>query len=102
MAAVERWCTISIARPDGSRAASFDLAGSCAPDLAAVDLVARLKLVVARLGGKLSITEVSPALASLLQLAGLSIEVQREPELGEEPLGFQQGKEETHLGDLAP
>jgi hypothetical protein len=52
--------------------AAEDVAGAGAPDLAAVDRVARLALWAKRMGGRLVISELSPRLRELLDLAGLS------------------------------
>ncbi len=65
-----------------------------------MDDVARLALLAGRLGGGIVLTEVSPALRTLLELAGLRVEVEGQAELGEEPLGVQEGQEEGHPGDL--
>jgi len=100
MPAVELWCRVTVVGPDGAELARSVLAGPGAPDLAAVDDVARLALLAGRLGGGIVLADVSPALRALLELAGLCVEVERQAELGEEPLGVQEGQEERHLGDL--
>ena len=53
-------------------------------DLAAVDFLARLSLQVRRAGFSMEVTEVADDLVGLLHLIGLSIEVLREPEDGEQ------------------
>ena len=65
-----------------------------------MDGIARLALAAGRLGGAMSLAQVSPALRSLLDLAGLTVEVEGEAESGEEPLGVEKGQEELHPGDL--
>jgi hypothetical protein len=75
------------------------LGGDGHPDLGVVDVVARLLLVARRRGWRLELRPPAGALAELLELAGLRLEVQRQPELGEEALGLQEGEEERHLGD---
>lgn len=100
MARVERWCTVSISHPAISQITSFDLEADGAPDLGTVDVVARLSLLVARLGGSLTLTDVSPALASLLKLAGLGVEVNGQTELGKEPIGLQEGEKEAQSRNL--
>jgi hypothetical protein len=88
--------------PDGAELAHVVLEGPGAPDLAAVDDVARLTLAAGRLGGEITLLDLSPAMGALLELAGLGVEMEGQAELGEEPLGVQEGQEETHPGDLAP
>ncbi|HVN51819.1 MAG TPA: hypothetical protein VMT43_10325 [Acidimicrobiales bacterium] len=75
------------------------LRGPGTPDLATVDDVARLALRAARLGGVLAITDLSPDLEELLDLAGLGVEVQWQPEGGEEALGVEEVEEELHPDD---
>jgi hypothetical protein len=67
-----------------------------------VDEVARLALLASRVGGDISLADVSPAMWELLELAGLSVEMEGQAELGEQPLGIQQREEEVHPGDLSP
>jgi hypothetical protein len=88
-------------RPDGTVLADWVFAGAGAPTLGAVDDVARLALLATRLGCRIALAEVSPAMRELLDLAGLRVEVQGQAELGEEPLGVQERQEEVHPGDLA-
>jgi hypothetical protein len=100
MAVAETWCRITILGPDGTELARRVLTGSGAPDLGAVDDVARLALAARRHGCGIILAEVSPAMGELLELAGLGVEVERQAELGKEPLGIQEGQEEIHPGDL--
>ena len=74
--------------------------GSGPPDFGAVDAVARLALLAGRLDARLEVTEVSPAMQELLELAGLPVEVERQAERREEPLGVEESQEEVHPGDL--
>ena len=83
------------------RCVCHELGGPGLPDLGAVDDVARLALLAGRLGGRIVLSDVSPAMRSLLELAGLGVEVEGEAEGGEEPLGVEEGQEELHPGDLA-
>ncbi len=53
-------------------------------------------------GGGLILTDVCPDLRALVELTGLVVEMDGEPERGEEPLGVQQIEEERHAGDLPP
>src|SRR5579864_1681155 len=100
MAPLERWCRITIVDADGSVMGSSVLEGQGAPDLGTVDVVARLALVAARLGARIALHDVSPAMRELLELAGLCVDVERKAEFGEEPLGVQEGQEEIHPRDL--
>jgi anti-anti-sigma regulatory factor len=72
------------------------------PDLGTVDALARLQLTAKRLGGSLRLVGVTPELDGLLGLTGLrdvlGVEVVREAEQREEPLGVE---EEADAGDLA-
>jgi len=109
MADLQRWCRVTVFDADGTELASGALVGSRAPDLGVVDDVARLALHAARLGGRVSLAEVSPAMRELLELAGLCVElaglcvdVEGQTELGKESLGVQEVQEEVHPGDLPP
>jgi hypothetical protein len=75
MAAVELWCRVTVVGSDGAKLARCVLEGLGAPDLGAVDDVARLALLAGRLGGGIVLADVSPALRALLELAGLRVEV---------------------------
>jgi hypothetical protein len=76
MADIPLWCRVSVVGPDGDELARYALQGLGAPDLGAVDLVARLTLVAERLGGDSILTELSAGLRMLLELAGLIVEVE--------------------------
>lgn len=88
--------------PDGTVVTSCALDGPGPPDLGAVDDVARLALLATRLGGGIALTEVSQDMRGLIELAGLGVEMEGQAELGEEPLGIQQGQEEAHPRDPPP
>ena len=79
-----------------------DVSGLVDPDLGTVDLLARLKLTVKRLGGALELRGHNDRLAELLALTGLReelcLEVVREAEEREETLGVE---EEADAGDLS-
>ncbi len=70
--------------------------------MSAVDTVASLSLLVRRLGADVVVEDPSPAMAQLLRLAGLPLEVKGQAEGGEEPLGAQDVQEEAERGDLSP
>ncbi len=98
----ERWCQVRVLGPDGAELASELLGGEGRPDLGTLDHLARLGLQAGRLGGRLVLAQVSPALRALLDLAALPVEVEGQPEPGEEPLGVEDGQEEQHPRDLPP
>jgi hypothetical protein len=106
MACDRRWCKVTLVAADGTPLARIELAGAAAPDLAVVDELAWMALLAARAGGSLALEAVAPALRELLELAGLLqgvralVEVDGQPEEGEEPLGVEEGEEEAQRGDL--
>lgn len=81
-----------------------DVAALTDPDLRTVDALARLQLMVKRLGGSIRLRGTSTRLEELLALTGLCevmplcVEVVRETEEREETLGVE---EEADAGDLA-
>jgi hypothetical protein len=83
MVALQRWCRVTVVGPDGTVAATCDLDGPGSPGIDAVDDVARLALLASRLGGGITLGEVSPAMRELLELAGLCVEMEGQAELGE-------------------
>jgi hypothetical protein len=87
---MQRWCEVVLVGPGDTGVVRCDLRGRGAPDLRAVDDVAQFALLARRLGSALVLVDVDPGLRELLELAGLRVEVQREPELGEEPLGVEE------------
>ncbi len=100
MASLQAWCRIRLVGADATELACCTLRGPGAPDLGAVDEVARLSLLAKHLGVEILLTDVTQELRSLLDLAGLDVEMERQFEVGKEPLGIQEGQEETHPGDL--
>ncbi len=101
MASDKAWCHAMIVGPDGDDLGRFVLGGPGAPDLASVDEVAQMILFAKRLSGVLVLSGVSRELRELLELSGLIVEMQGEPELGKEPIGLEESQEEGHLGDAA-
>lgn len=99
MVALQRWCRVTVVGPDGTVAASCELDGPGSPGIGAVDDVARLALLASRLGGGITLAEVSPAMQELLELAGLCVEMEGQAEFGEEPPGIEQREEVIHPGD---
>jgi hypothetical protein len=73
-----------------------------APDLAALDALARVQLAARRAGLELRIVRASPELSGLARLAGLDavlgVELERQPEEREQRLGVE---EEGELGDAS-
>jgi len=94
------WCRVTVWGPDGAVLGGFTLEGRCDPDLAAVDDVARVALQAARLGGRITLCEVSPAMRSLLDLAGFGVEMEGQAEPTEEAPVVER-KEEAHPDDPA-
>ena len=101
MTAVQLWCRVTLTGPDGARLASYRLEGTGNPDLGTLDDVARLALLASRLGGGIVLANLSRELLALLELAGLRIDVERQPELGKESVGVEVAQEEAHPGNLA-
>jgi anti-anti-sigma regulatory factor len=61
--------------------------------LGLVDVLARLQLAARRAGGRIRVRGPSPELRALLGLLGLPLEVEREPEQREPPLGVEEAVE---------
>lgn len=80
MDAVPPWCRVTVVGPDGAELARCVLMGPGAPDLGAVNDVARLALLAIRLKGGIVLAEVSPGLRALLELTGLCGLGQHRPE----------------------
>jgi hypothetical protein len=74
------WCRVTMVGPDGVAWASGLLEGPTAPDMGAVDDVARLALLAKRLGGRVVLTDMSSDLRALLELSGLGVEMEGKPE----------------------
>jgi hypothetical protein len=102
MRSIELWCRVTIVGPGDTELIHRDLEGWGAPDLAAVDELARLTLLAGRLGAAVVVTDASPEFTALMGLSGLGVEMQGQAELGKEPLGVQEVEEEAHLRDLPP
>jgi hypothetical protein len=95
------WCRITVRGPDGAVLGGFTLDGACDPDLAAVDDVARVALQAARLGGRITLRDVSPAMRALLDLAGLGVEMEGQSEPAEQPPAVVDREEHGHPDDPA-
>ena len=93
MAVGEVWCRVTVFGPDGSALRRWTLGGCAAPDLAAIDHMARLRLEVGRRGGSVAISDVSVQLAALLELVGLGRlrgQMSGQTESREQPVGVQE------------
>ena len=83
------------------------VAGMADPDLTIVSVLARLHLIARRSGHRMVFCHAGPALEELVELAGLAgvldlrsgVEVQREAEEREQPVGGEKG---VHRLDLPP
>jgi hypothetical protein len=102
MPARRTWCHLRVRDAAGKEVTRLVLEGQGSPHLGTIDELARLALLAQRLGGSVALTDVAPELAELLELTGLCLEVQGQPELGEESLRLEEGEEEVHGSDLAP
>lgn len=99
MSTAPPWCRVKVFGADGGALTECVLRGAGRPDLGAVDVVARLALLARRRGGDVVLTDVTAELRELLALAGLRVEVEGEPEGGEESLGVEELEEERGARD---
>ncbi|MFH0516815.1 STAS domain-containing protein [Streptomyces sp. M41] len=70
-----------------------DVGGLGPPGLSAVELLARLQLTARRVGGRIRLRDAGPALHALLDLVGLSFEVEGEVEQREPALSVEEAVE---------
>nr|WP_234443308.1 STAS domain-containing protein [Streptomyces cellulosae] len=70
-----------------------DVAGLGPPGLGTVDLLARLQLAAKRAGGRIRLRDPDPGLHALLDLVGLRIEVEGQPEQREPALRVEEAVE---------
>jgi hypothetical protein len=82
----DAWARVRAVRADGATLFTSVVRGRGLPDLDTVEKVARLKLAAVRLECRLVLEQPSPGLLELLELAGLRVEVEGQPE-GREDLG---------------
>lgn len=92
-------CRATVIGDGGCHTCTWVVRGRGRPDIASVDAVARAMLSARRLGYRLQVVSVTSALGELLVLAGLVVEVEREPEGGKEPLGIEEAEEEAEPPD---
>ena len=93
MTAVVPWARVVFVGTSGAVLATAEISGPGAPDLAAVDALARAVLAGRRLGCAVRVDDVSEDLRRLLDLVGLCGEVERQAEGGEQVLGVEEGVE---------
>lgn len=65
------WCRLTVLARSGAVVATWRIGGGGRPGLAVVDTVARLQLRSRRRGRRVVVSEASPELLELLELAGL-------------------------------
>jgi len=82
------FAVVLIVRDDGSKE-TVRIIGEGKPDMSLVDALARMKLIEKRRGSLLRLVEVSEALERMVDLAGLSRELEGEPEGGEQHFGVE-------------
>ena len=85
MADRQLWCRVRLVEPDGTEVARYSLEGYGDPDVTAVDVVARLGLLAGRQGQTPVLEDLSEAMAQLLDLAGLGVDVEGQTEGRKEP-----------------
>jgi hypothetical protein len=96
------WCRIRTVDRDGTFQDAGTFGGTTAPDLEAVDRLARRLVTLRHHDERPFLVAVDARLAELLELVGLAdlvVEVQGEAEGGEEPLRVEEGEEEAHVAD---
>ncbi len=94
------WCRVTSLAADGALTRTWVLDGPDRPDAGAVDDLAHLALAAARRHERVVVRDLAPRMGELLRLAALPIEMEREPERGEQPLGFDEAEEKGHFGNL--
>ena len=82
MSASQPWCRVRCTDCHGSVVGSWWLGGCGDPDLGAVEAIARLALTARRRGGTVVLSEVRADLGRLLDLSGLPVDVEGQPERG--------------------
>jgi len=90
MAAVVAWGWVVLVGSGGAEVEAWVVGGPGAPDLSAVDALARSQLSARSLGGSIRLRDVCWELGELLDLVGLRREVGGEAEGGEE-VGVEEG-----------
>ncbi|MEU7463695.1 STAS domain-containing protein [Streptomyces griseofuscus] len=78
---------------DRARVVVCDTGALGPPDLAQVDLLARLELTARRSGGRIRLRAPAPALLALLAAVGLRFQTERQSEEGEPARGVEEAVE---------
>ena len=90
----------------GPRTIRCDVSGLAHPDVAAIDLLARVELAARKHGCELRLHRCSPELRELIRFVGLDgvlcVEPRRETEEWEDPLRVEEERElrDASIGDL--
>ena len=90
MDAPATWFRLQAFGPSGAEIGAWEFRRDERPDLGDVETVALMRLAAGRTGAVAVVLELSPALAGLLELAGLG-QMGREPEQGEERSRVEEG-----------
>lgn len=93
------WCRITVVDPEGNTVSEQVLTGTGDPNADVVDEIARAALTARRAGLRVKL-EPSEKARELLELAGLTVELEWEAERREEPFRIHEREEEAHRGDL--
>jgi hypothetical protein len=80
------WCRIMVLNQSGQIILEHVLEGPGDPIIGSAVLVARVALLAGREGWSIELTDVVPALSTLLDLTGLPTRMQGRVEFGEEPI----------------
>jgi hypothetical protein len=96
MDAQELWGKLRLVAPDGTVLAFCRVRGFGRPDLGAVNEVGRIQLLATRIDAGVAFETICPALVELLDLAGLTVEMCRQSEGGEDLRGVEK---EAHCSD---
>ena len=73
------WFRVTVTDPEGAEV-GWDVGGEHRPDLRTLESMARLALLLRRDGASLRLSEVSPDMHDLLDLAGLTAELRSQPD----------------------
>lgn len=92
------WCRGAVMAPGGLVVTRLAVVGP-RPDVSVVDRLARIALGAGRCGRRLVLSELSPVLGELLELAGLRLEMEGEAERREEALWGEHDEEVAERRD---
>ena len=74
------WCEVTVLAPCGRELATWTVSGPGAPGMETVDGLLRLRAAANRAGAAFLVRRLAADLAELLELAGLTGELERQPE----------------------